>query len=157
MPIARELPQEVVLGEVLDRPVTAWVNEAEATAIYLTLRDVAFPDDDAYVQAAFEKNSRVLQHPLYRVLLRLMSAQRLQRTGAGIFARMHRGITSRAERRPSGDFWVIDYPPHLVPELIARCYATAVQAALELGGEKDVRVRVATFSPTRCELHMSYR
>ena len=143
------LPQPLVPGELLERPVTAWVPEVHATVVYLTMRDLFFDDDDAYVEAAYAKNSKLLRGPLYRVLTTLFSWQRISSLGGSVFARMHRGIESTAEVvGDRGLRWRLDYPEHLVPPLIGRCYVTALVAALEAGGLGTVHVEIEANTPT---------
>jgi hypothetical protein len=152
--LASALPDEIDMRAILRQPATAWVSEVEATAIYLTVRDVFFESDDAYVDGAHTKNVNLLRNPLYRVLARLFSPERIQKAGSAIFARLHRGIVSIPERRGDALLWTLEYPPHLVPELIARCYGTALAAALELSGSPAVPIEIDTHTPTRTVLRV---
>jgi hypothetical protein len=140
------LPGALEPERFLDRPVSAWVTETEATIVYLTVRDVFFDSDDAYVEAAYRKNRNLLRGPLYRVLLRLFSAERVHRLGSRVFRTMHQGIDAVSGGEGNELSFTLTYPPHLVPLLIARCYATAMQAALDLSGWHGVSVDLTEFT-----------
>lgn len=155
--LADALPRELDPAELLQRPVTAWTTEVHATAVYLAVRDVFFASDDAYVRAAHLKNVRLLASPLYRAFCRLFSEQRIQKTSAAVFRGLHRGLDLSAEPRGDTLCWTLGYPAHLVPELIARCYGTAIAAALELGGSSHFEVVMDDHLPTRSVFHLRRR
>ncbi len=137
--------------------VTGWVSEVHATVVYLTVRELFFDSDDAYVAAALEKNRSLLARPIYRAAGRLFTPQRLMKTGSMVFGLMHRGIEAGPTEDASGRLgWLMKFPEHLVPELIARCYATALVAALGIGGARRPTARVVEFSPTQIHFAVDF-
>lgn len=149
--IRAALPESLQTG-LLDQRVTGWVSEVHATVVYLTVRELFFDSDEAYVGAALEKNRTLLSRSIYRAASRLLTPQRLVKTGSLVFGLMHRGIeTGPAPFEGKGVGWVMEFPEHLVPELIARCYATALVAAMGIGGVRHPTARIAEFGATRIE------
>ncbi len=86
-------------------------------------------------------NRELLQSPLYRVLMSVVSPGWLVRGGAGRWATMHQGIELSGQMvgDTSAQF-NLTFPRRLVPTPIAQCYATAFQAALESASAKKVTV-----------------
>ncbi|MEM6294871.1 MAG: hypothetical protein AAGA54_26605 [Myxococcota bacterium] len=121
-------------------PVTRWVPEVHATVVYLTLRELFFDSDDAFVADALARNHQLYRSPLYKFLLRALTARRITKSAPVAYGHMHRGTSLEVETDELPWRWTLHYPPNLVPELLGRCYATAMQAAIELGGGKNVRV-----------------
>ena len=145
--------QPLVAAEV---PVSAWVSEVHATIIYLSVRDVFYTDDDAFVEAALRKNTVLLSGVLYRALLKLLSPRHIGRLGQSAFNQLHRGIDMAVEAEKMPWIFTLTYAPHLVPELIARCYATAAQAVLTLNGMQNVRVHATDVGRTRARLEIRF-
>lgn len=146
---------EAVRGILTDNlPVTRWVSEVHATTIYLALRELFFRSDDAFVADALQRNARLLTRPMYRILLHMVSAERAAKGAAIAFSQMHRGISLEVD--PKGDRWTVSlhHPAHLVPELLARCYATALRAALEVKGYDSVQSTLLTADPALTEFEV---
>ena len=144
-PLAEALPPEVRPLLEPGFPVSRWVTEVHATCIYLALRELFFPSDDAFVADALERNRALLQKPMYKVLLRLFSPERAAKGTAVAFSQMHRGVTLEVEAL--ADAWIVRlrHPPNIVPELLGRCYATAVRGALEVKGYAGVTAEPIAF------------
>lgn len=64
-------------------PVTRWISEVHATTIYLGLRERLFSSDDAFVADALRRNHTLLNKPMYRILMRLLSRSRVAK-GASV-------------------------------------------------------------------------
>ena len=124
--------------------MSAWVPEVHAMVIYLQVRDLFFDDDDAYVRDARERNRKLLAGPLYRMVLSLLSAERIYKTSRRVFNLMHRGTDLTVDVSHTPWVWKAEFPANLVPEIMGRCYATAAVASLELNGQKASRRRSST-------------
>ncbi len=150
------LPSEV--HPLLERefPVSRWISEVHATTIYLGLRERFFESDDAFVADALERNRALLSKPMYRILMRLLSRSRAAKGASVTYSQMHRGteliVTS------GSDHWdvTLEHPPHLVPPLLGRCYATAMRAALEVKGYHDVYCKPVLFDPERTLIQVRF-
>ena len=154
--LAAALPDELEPSYLFDLPVTSWIPEVHATVVYLTIRELFFESDDSFVAGAHAKNLDLLNSTFYRTVARLISPARLNSIGTRLFQSMHRGVQAEGGETDSGVWWDLRYPVNLVPVLVARCYATALAAALETGGARDVQVQLRRHSATRtrfvCEI-----
>ncbi len=107
-------------------PVTRWVPEAHATVVYLTLRELFFSSDDAFVHDARQRNTNLQCSPIYELLFRALATSRITRAAPAAYRQVHRGSTLEVSTEGRPWTWSLVLPPHLVPELLARCYATGV-------------------------------
>jgi hypothetical protein len=126
-------------------PLAAWIPEVHATAVYLAIVDARGWADKDFVEQALTMNRELLQGPLYRILMTVFSPSRLVRGASNRWAAMHRGIELSAEMDGStSGLFNLRFPRRLVPTLIAQCYATGFQAALEMASAKRVTVSLVT-------------
>lgn len=125
--------------------VTRWLPEVHFHAAMLAVTELFFDSDEAFIEDAYQRNRRLLAGPLYRMLTKFLSVDRIGSMGRMVFHQLHRGI--ELEYR-AGDpaRWALHYPPHLLPELVARCYAGVSTLAIELGGDR-VRTEVISHGP----------
>ncbi len=128
-------------------PVSRWVPEVHATVVYLTLRELFFANDDAFVADALERNTALLRRPIYRVLMRLLSVTRAAQGPSIAYSQMHRGTDLIVKAEPHAWLVTLKHPPYLIPEVMARCYGTALRAAIQEKGGTDVRVQPESSSP----------
>jgi hypothetical protein len=133
-------------------PVGAWVPEVHAHALYLAIADVHLPDEEDFLYRKLQANRRMLRGPLYRLMMVLVSPDRLIRAGSERFSRFHRGITFKATQTGPGAMTArLDFPAHLVPDLIARSYAVAFRAAFEAAGGKRTDVTIVGSTATHVD------
>lgn len=137
-------------------PVTRWVPEVHATCIYLALRELYFPSDDTFVADALQRNIRLLEKPMYKVLMRFLTPTRAAQGTALAFSQMHRGLELSVDPQADAWFVTLKHPPHLVPELLGRCYATALRAALEVKGYTGVFSRPVSLEPEVSTFRVSF-
>lgn len=131
--LKRSLPDALAPLADANTAVTTWITEVQLNVVMLTRRALFFDDDEAFVRDASRRNRELLEGPLYRMLTKFFSTERIGAMGRAVYHQMHRGIV--LELHPgTPSQWSLRYPPHLMPELVARCYATAATVALELGG-----------------------
>ncbi len=137
-------------------PVTRWISEVHATTIYLGLRERFFSSDDAFVADALQRNRALLDKPMYRILLRLLSRSRAAKGASVAYTQMHRGTELIVIAKD--DYWevTLEHPPHLVPPLLGRCYATAMRAALEVKAYQNVYCKPIAFDPERTLLQVRF-
>ncbi len=150
------LPPEVHPLLAAGVPVTRWVPEVHATCIYLGLRELFFPSDDTFVTDALHRNIRLLEKPMYRILLRVLTPARVAKGTALAFTQMHRGLELAVDPQREGWLVTLTHPPHLVPELLARCYATALRAALQVKGFEGVFSRPVSLEPEVSRYRVSF-
>lgn len=147
-----ELPTELAQWVLDPPPQTTWLPEVKATAAYLACADLCFASDRAYEQFAHRANKQLLGGPMYSILFYLLSPQRICAGATGRWATMHQGSTlTLLSSTADSCRMVLETPPHHTPPLIARCYATALQAALEIGGAVNVRFECTTLDASNLQ------
>jgi len=153
-PYAAQLPTR--LAVLIAKPPSphSWLTEVEATAVYLALIDLVFQDEERFIAHAYERNRQLLDGPLYRILFRLAGKERLARGMASRWGTMHTGIALIAMAIPGRSEATVrlEFPAGLIPPVIARCYVTALRAAFEVAGARDVVFELVEESPTLLEL-----
>lgn len=124
-------------------PLTAWIPEVHATSVYLGIVDVRGWEDREFVNRSLAMNRELLQSPLYRILMSMVSPSRLIRGGPSRWMTMHQGIelTGLVEGKTSALF-KLTFPPRIMPTLLVQSYATAFQAALEIASARQVTVSI---------------
>ncbi len=129
-------------------PVTRWIPEVHAHVVYLALRDQYFATDADFIAESFSRNRALFQRPIYRVLLRMLSAIRIGQGAALMHAQLHRGTS--LDVSPTDDRWTVTlrHPAHLIPELIGHCYGTSFRAVLEMKGATSIEVSTIVSTPT---------
>ncbi len=142
-------------------PVTAWVPEVHASALFLATRD-AFADDAAFVEHAYRGNRRLLDSPLYRLLFRVLGPRTMLRGARSRWGLFHRGGVEMILDLPADDdashaSLTLEYPPRVIAPLLALSYASAFRAAAELSGAQEVSVRVAVHGSEHVTYALSWR
>jgi uncharacterized protein DUF2378 len=128
-------------------PLTAWIPEVHATALYLALIDARRWEEKDFVAQSLTMNRELLQGPLYRILMSLASPGRLLREASNRWSAMHQGTELSAQMVGNTSAQVnLAFPRRLVPTLIAHCYATAFQAALERASAKSATTSLVVLS-----------
>ncbi len=150
------LPTEV--HPLLERefPVTRWIAEVHATTVYLGLRERFFSSDDAFVADALERNRILLSKPMYRILMRLLSRDSAAKGASLAYSQMHRGTELSVTSEDNQWEVSMKHPPHLVPPIIGRCYATAMRAVLESKGFNNVQSKLISFEAECTLLHVQF-
>jgi hypothetical protein len=118
-------------------PVSAWVPETWLNAMMLAAVDLHYQSEASFVARAYETNVALLRGPIYRILMLVVSPATLLRGAETRWSGFHRGIRLRVSLETEhAALMRLDFPPHLVPRLIADCYATGFRAAVEAAGGK---------------------
>ena len=151
------LPEAIRSYVLAPPPVSAWLPEVHVHALYLATADLLFADDEAFAQQAYDRNLKLLSSPLYRVLFRLVGAQRLLGSVSGRWSHMHEGssLEWKADGARTG-LCTLRYPQAHVSPLLARCYVSAFSAAIVISGEKGVQASVASQTSTTLEARLSW-
>jgi hypothetical protein len=155
---ATKLPHEIAALITQPRVHSSWVSEVLTTCLYLGVRDLCFPSDDAFVDHFREVNRAVVSSPMYRVMFALVSPLRLIDGGAKRMSALHRGLgVSILETRSHGGRLALSYPPNLLPRLIARCYATAFEVLVEAAGGKEPCAHLVRHEPDAATFDVTWR
>lgn len=135
--------------------VSDWIPTVHHLALMVLTRDSCFEDDDRFLAYAFDSQYRLLSGRLYRLLLRVASAEMLLKGIGYRWAAFHKGTELKAEiRRPEGTMR-LSFPPGLYDRLGARGLAEGFRAALVASG--DAGVEVALSGLTETEAVYTYR
>lgn len=137
------LPAEVAALITTPPSVNEWIPEVHANVVWVAARAELFPDDDAFEEMAHRQNLRLISSPLYAILFKLVSPERVLRSASSRWAQFHRGIElgtpTFREREATIE---MRCPRGLVPSFLAKAYATGFRAALEAAGGRHVRVEL---------------
>jgi hypothetical protein len=138
-------------------PVTAWIPEVQATALYLAGRD-AMGSDEEYVEMAYVLNRKLLSGVLYRALFAFVSPTRVLTGAASRWGQLHRGTDLRALKVTDTDAVLrLTGPPNHIPQVLALAYGTAFRAVLELTGGRSVVVTCRRDGPEGCTYLAGWR
>ena len=120
-------------------PLNAWISEVQATVVHLAIVDVQGWDDRYFVARSLTLIRELLRGPLYRILMTVTTPTWLVRGAASRWGAVHRGIALSARMSGSTSaLFKVTFPSRLVPPLLAECFATGFQAALEGASAKKV-------------------
>lgn len=151
-----------VLRAMIDAPapVTAWVPETHASALFLAMSDT-FADEAGFVDHVYRGNRRLLDGPLYRLLFRVLGPRTILRGARSRWGLFHRGGVDMELELPDDSSathasLTLRYPPRLLAPLLALSYAGAFRAAAELSGAQNVSVRVSTHDAERVVYALSW-
>ncbi|MDP3275369.1 MAG: hypothetical protein Q8Q09_09260 [Deltaproteobacteria bacterium] len=132
-------------------PPSSWIPEVHTTAIFLAFADM-LGSDEQLIQHAYKTNVTLIDSNMYRILFRMVGVTRLLSKASVNWAQFHKGsimALDSVDQRQQIASIAITTPPHHLPELMARAYATAIQAATELAGAKKVTSTLSRHEPTR--------
>jgi len=148
--LAAELPS--VLAQLLQHPlpVSAFLPTVHENALYLAARDLFFPTDEAFVEAMHRISRQLMQGPLYRIMMTLLSPSMIVRGAASRFGAFNRGTTLETEAVSAHHARaVLTSPAHLYTPLLAEGWAATFQAAVEASGGRDTHFAVVEHTVTR--------
>lgn len=149
-----KLPEPVEALLTKPRSASAWVCKVHTTALMLGLAETAFAGDEDFVARCLVANKELLTGPLYRLLMMVASPAYLAKNSETRWNTFHRGVKMVTESLPEGKTGTVrlrlEYPKKLIPDLLARSYTTAFQAALEAAGARGVAVEVVRYDDEAC-------
>ena len=157
--LARGLPRPETLLEELPPatralveappPPSAWVPEVHVNLAACLAADRLFDDWESFYDYTYAMNRRLLSGPMYRILLKLLSPERVVKGSSLAYGQMHRGSEATARRVESGVELTLRYPEGLFPPGFLRAFPTSIRAALELSNATDVEVTIGEERPDR--------
>ncbi|MBL4685682.1 MAG: hypothetical protein JKY37_13900 [Nannocystaceae bacterium] len=154
-------PLLAMLPGPVDRLVRAelaadtWVSEVHATVVYLALRELFFTSDDAFVADAYARNRQLLAGAAFS-MMPLLTPANIDVQSRRAFRSMHDGIAVVTDVSRQPWTWSLTFPSYLVPQLLARCYVTALAAALESVGKQAVYVELLNHEPDRIDIALLF-
>jgi hypothetical protein len=126
-------------------PMSSWMPEVHAAAFMLAVRDLLFHDDESVYASVLRSNRELFSGPLYKALFFFLTPQKMFQHARSRWGSMHRGITLTTEASaPTSATFRIDFPPHLIESLLARCLQSGFVVAIEAAGGKDVHFAITS-------------
>ncbi len=147
--LAGKLPEAV--GELITSPppVSAWVPEVHAVTLFVGVRYLLMESDASFLEWAYKHNTRLLRGPLYAILFKLVSPERVLRGASERWGHFHRGIELGAPKLAKGSATLtMTCPPKLMPRFLAAAYGTGFRAALEAAGASSVTLELLQSNAT---------
>jgi len=138
-------------------PDNAWMPEVHSNAIFVVAAQVCFASEAAFVEFAYDANSRALQTPLYHGLIRFLSPQRVVRLAASTWGLMHAGSSLAVHDDGHSVELEMQHPAFAYPRLMLSALATGYAAAAHLAGEEDTVVRLSCSQEGEARFHLDWR
>ena len=139
------------VGEFVKRPPlpSAWISEVKVAALFLACADLCFPSPEAYVEFAYRANRKIIEGPIYAMLFRVLGVKRIVKVVTGRWDQFHRGTSLSVVHFEGTEGRLrLEGPPGGSPLLFAQCHGTAIRAAVEIVGAKNVTVTCTQTSPS---------
>ncbi len=158
-PLVERLPDTLRDLVLSPPPPSMWLAEVHTTAIFMAAADTILPGDH-FVDHAYRTNYALLDSTMYRVLFRLVGARRVLTKATESWSQFHRGssLTARSfDERGGAAALRINAPAHHIPALLAEGYATALRAATEIAGGKQVECAVSRYEPSCIDLDVRWK
>lgn len=152
--LKRQLPPELAMMFSGATNPSVWVSEVKANAVLLGMRDACYGSDEEFVNAALQANQRLFASPMYRLLMKVASPALMLKNSQRYWNVFHRGmnlVLSRYDESGKSCVFTLVFPVSLLPELVARAYATAFASAIAAAGGKNVRSEIVGHDGFRSE------
>ncbi len=141
-------------------PVSSWIPEVHFVAVSLAIYGRHFGGDDVqgFEDWVCARNSTLFRKPLYRVLIALMSPERLLVGASKRWTAFHRGTTlTLLQHTPEHALVRLEFPAHLFDRVLMHGFAASMRAAAEVAGGHDVASGLDTATPTFAEYWVRWR
>jgi len=149
--LAKALQPEDIAETILyiaKMPARTWVPEVHLACLMLGHIDHLGLSDQQYLDWAYQRNRELLQQPLFKLLMLVVSPAMLLRGAGSRFESFHLGTSVSALPKSEREWTLMmTFRPHLFPSLVLRGYTMAFVAAMELTGAKQVRCELVTSQP----------
>ncbi len=168
--VGREFPQllqggglPVILKQYLTGQHTEkWFPEAAGNALMLSIRDVCFSTDAAFLKWSCDYIGRLFQRPLYRILMNVFSTSLVVMGASKRWSTFHRGTQLKPEplKKRDGRCYVtgeFSYPPHLYNDLIMDHMGSVYKAALLANRAEDIEIVVDSVGETKSRMSISWK
>lgn len=134
-------------------PVSTWVPEVVNTAIFLTMADMYFPTDTAFLDWVGAFSEATFRAPMYRILMAVASPNTLAQGAQRRWRTFHTGTELESVVGPNGTETILRYPENTFDSLSLRATLRAIQSAYRASGARSSVVELVRFTPTEA----SYR
>jgi hypothetical protein len=138
-----------------------WVPEVIGSSLHLACRDLAFQDDESYLDWSYESSEALFNRPLYRVVMHVMSPTLVIIGAAKRWATFHQG--SKLEPSPASRengrvtvHGVLTHPGGLFPQLVLQTFARAFEAAVAATRAQNPRATMEQRSDTETRYILSW-
>lgn len=138
--------------------VSSWYPEVHLVGLMLAhLEDVFDGDQRSFERWFYDLAVQLFDAPIYRIMMRLSSPERLARGVAKRWGIFHRGSTCRIDRRDPGHLvLVIDVPELVYPRSIEPTTAQALLAVIDGCGGTDSRADYRRLPTGELEVSLSW-
>lgn len=153
-PDADHVPDEIRPMIASPPPLSSWVPEVHFVAAALTIfaRDFGASDYDAYETWICTSNMALFRKPLYRVLIALLSPERLLVGTSKRWSAFHKGTSLTVVERTRGSARIdVAFPPHLYNHDMLRGMSAGLRAAVNVAGGRDVAIGIDDETPTSAQ------
>lgn len=140
-------------------PVSSWVSEVHFVTAALAIYARYFGANDlvAYEEWICTRNMALFRKPLYRVLIALMSPERLLIGASKRWSAFHLGTTLSVVEHTEGSARLkIVFPAHLFGIEFLRGISAGLRAAVIVAGGRNVVTGVDEATPTSAEYWLSW-
>lgn len=151
---ADDIPEALRMTIASPPPVSSWIPEVHFVASSLAIYGRYFGGDDlqGFDEWICARNSALFRKPLYRVLIALMSPERLLVGASKRWGAFHRGTTlTLLQHTPTSALVRLEFPPHLFGDELMRGFAAGMRAAAIVAGGRDVVSGLEAPGPTSAE------
>ncbi len=139
-----DLPEELV-DLIRDPPVaTAWIPTTIFVATILAIESEHAISDAAL---AIESTKDMLESPLYRFTLRMLSPATILRAGAATWHLFHRGTTFKTRDVGGTIEATLEFPAMLLPPPILEGFAAGFETISRASWKDDAHVRLVEHGP----------
>lgn len=138
---ADDIPDDLRAVIANPPPVSSWLPEVQFVASSLAIYGRYFGGDDlrGFEEWICTRNMALFRKPLYRVLIALMSPERLLVGASKRWTAFHRGTTlTLLEHTPMYALVRLEFPPHLYGSELMHGFAAGMRAAAIVAGGRNV-------------------
>lgn len=138
-----------------------WVPEVIGSSLHLACRDLAFQDDESYLDWSYESSGALFNKPLYRVIMHVLSPTLVIMGAAKRWATFHQG--SELKPGPASKEGsrvtvqgILSHPGGLFPLLVLQTFARAFEAAVAATRALNPRATLEQSSDTETRYLLSW-
>lgn len=124
-------------------PAVAWLPEVHFASAMRAIRDTCFESDEAFLAFSLDSQRRLFAHPIYRVVMAVVSPDIALRGARARWSHFHEGTELfLVSSRPGAAELRLHAPAHLGDRLDHLAALTGMRAALELAGGRSIHAEV---------------
>jgi len=130
-----------------------WVPGPMSDAIFYTVVDAFYPDDDAVMEWTRRRTMQTANSKMYRALSRVARPTTMLKMAAGVHGMFQKGTDLAVEGKDGDVKFVLTHPPFLHGGLNHRVNVAMFEALLMGAGAFEPRVEMTESTPTRATYH----